>query len=185
MQILSPLSQSPPFESSGPTAPGFPLLYGDWFFLGSTLASAPLPDDLLDAVYARITANLVATGALTWFGTSAAQGKVQGRTLQLPYAKVGEPDEDDSYWTTDGDGLADGHLEIAAYAATKKAARVLGDSIAASLQDAPLAFKAGILIYLRQTSRAAELDPDPGPDGGDCWSETRQFRFMYSFNIGG
>lgn len=141
---------------------------------------ADLPDDLVDAVVARALALLVGPGTLAWFGTGLAPPGVV-----LPYAELAEPEEDDSYWTTDGDGLAEGHLEIACFAATKKAARAIGDRVAGALEDAPLRFAAGILVYLRQSGRTAALDPDPAPGGGDCWAEIRQFKYIYSQSIGG
>jgi hypothetical protein len=138
----------------------------------------PFPDDLVDAVVARVQLLMVQAGPLTWFGTGINPG---ADVDPLPYASLGEPDEDDSYWTTQGDGAADGHLVITCYAGTKKAARKLGDQMFAAMQDAPLQFAAGRLVYLRQVGRSAELDPDPAPGGGDCWAEIRQFRYMYSF----
>jgi hypothetical protein len=135
-----------------------------------------LPDDLVDAVVARLQSLLVASGPLTWFGTGDAEA---GQAL--PYGDLVEPDEDDSDLNTSGDREADGQLEIHFYAADKKSAKRLGDLAEASLKDAPLLFSAGWLVYLRQSSRSAVLDPDPAPGGGDCWDETRLFHFIYSY----
>lgn len=185
-----------PGAPAGPTGqlglyPGslFPAsLFPPSLFPGSAgpLPTGPIPDDLVDAVVARIRARLVLAGSLTWFGTGPApSGAGSARPgPDLPYAQLGEPDEDDSWWTTSADQLATGHLAVSCYAATKKAARLAGDRVAAALNDAPLAFSAGVLVYLRQSARTATLDPDPAPGGGDCWVEARQFKFLYSCNTG-
>ena len=109
---------------------------------------------------------MVTPGTLTWFGTGVRPPEDSLPDLPtLPYAVLAEPDEDDSYWSTDGDTLAEGHLQIDCYAGTKGQARSLGDALAAALNDAPLLFAAGVLVYLRQSSRSAALDPDPAPAG--------------------
>lgn len=143
------------------------------------LEDVGIPDDLVDAVVARVRARLIDVDApsLTWFGPGEAPDR-----QPLPYATISEPDEDDTYWNTQGDGLADGHLEISVFAGDKKSARWTGHLIKEALNDAPLLFSAGTLVYLRQSGRTAGLDPDPAPGGGDCWSEIRQFHFMYSSN---
>jgi hypothetical protein len=140
--------------------------------------AGPIPDDLVDAIVARLNAQLVATGTLNWFGTGTSPGV---QDAPLPYAQLGEPDEDDEDLNAQGDRTADGHFEVTCYAATKKEARRLGDLVAASLKDAPLAFSAGKLMYLRQSGRTAMEDPDPAAGGGACWDEVRQFRFIYSY----
>jgi hypothetical protein len=137
---------------------------------------APAPDDFTDAVILHLNSALVAPGLLTWAGLDLAEPGTG-----LPYAVVLEPDESDSALNTEGDQLADGHLAIACYAASKKEARLAGDRVSAALQDAALAFAAGDLVFLRQESRSAALDPDPAPGGGDCWQESRVFHFQYSY----
>lgn len=152
------------------------------FLLTGGLAdgSAALPSDLVDAVVARVQAQLVEAGTLTWFGTGVNPGF---DTAPLPYGQVGEPDEDNEDLNTQGDRTADGHLEITCFGPTKKEARALGDRVASALTTPPLAFTAGILVYFRQSGRTASLDPDPAPDGGDCWAEVRQFHFTYSYSL--
>ena len=117
------------------------------------------------------------TPSLTWFGNGTP------RTPVLPYASLGEPDEDNENLNTAGDQTADGHLEITCYAATKKAARKLGDLVASALNDAPLAYTAGTHVYLRQSGRTAMPDAEPGPGGSPCWNEIRQFHFIYALTI--
>ena len=141
----------------------------------SPAAPPPAALTLVDAVVARIESSLVAGGVLTWFGTGF---EVEP---EMPFGRLEEPDESDTYWTTEGDGQGDGHLVIHCYAGTKGQAESLGLALFAQLQDAPLAFRSGILTYLRQSGRSCHQDPDPFPGGGDCWDETRQFHFMIAF----
>jgi hypothetical protein len=156
-----------------------PTYFPPTYFGGlQSVGLASIPGDFLDAVVARVQAQLVATAKLTWFGTCESPGFGQAA---LPYGVLSEPDEDTTFWSTQGDGLAEGHIEIQCFAPTKKAARLLGDLCFSALHDAPLQFAAGLLIYLRQSGRTAFLDPDPAPGGGDCWVETRTFHFLYSF----
>lgn len=142
--------------------------------------SSFVADDLVDAVVALVQLALV-PAQLTWFGT----GEPEQPTL--PYADLAEPDEDDTDLNTSGDRTAEGHLEITCYASSKKAARLMGDrvnaAIVAAVQAGTVLFAAGTLVYLRQSSRTAMLDPDPAPGGGDCWDETRQFHFLYSYAL--
>jgi Protein of unknown function (DUF3168) len=160
----------------------------------------PLPDDLVDAIEALLTSLMLApTGPLTWIGAGLAP---PGQ--DLPYLSYGEPDEDDALWSTTGGRQCEGHLAITCYASAKKKARALGDSVSAILRAAalaqqgastddpellavmpslpsnPLLFAAGSLFLLQQPGRTLTLDPDPAPEGGNCWVETRQFHFMYS-----
>lgn len=137
---------------------------------------APVAEDLTGAILDALRAALVGPGPLTWAGLDLAE---PGQPL--PYAVALEPDEADSNLNTGGDLLADGHVNINVYAATKRDAIALGRRVAAVLQDAPLRFAAGTLVYLRGASRSAALDPDPAPGGGDCWQESRVFHFMYSY----
>ena len=140
---------------------------------------ANFPADLVQAVVAKINSTLVAAGTLTWFGS----GEDIGASATLPYAVLAEPDEDDEYSSTSGDSIATGHLEIHCYAATKVASKALGVAVAKQLNDAPLVFSNGLLMYLRQSSRTNDIDPDPAPGGGDCWDETRIFMFMVASNL--
>jgi hypothetical protein len=149
-----------------------------WLLAGGIYSTLTIYDDLVDAVVALVRTAMV-PGVLTWFGTGTSPGF---GTAPLPYGVLHEPDEDDDDLNTSGDRTAEGHLEIHCYAPTKKAARKLGDAIEASLKDAPLEFTAGWLVYLRQSGRTAELDPDPAPGGGDCWDELRMFHFRYSYS---
>lgn len=143
----------------------------------SALDTPALPDDLVDAITAQVRPAMVdPAGPLSAFLNQNA-----GPDQLLPFAVLLEPDEDDEYWSTEGDALADGHLQVTIYAGDKKSARLLGDRVSALIHDAPLEFQAGTLVYLRQSSRLAALDPDPGPGGGDCWQEVRIFEFKYSY----
>ena len=143
----------------------------------SSLDVPAIPDDLVDAVFALARTELVApNGEFTGFYSGEAPPE-----QPLPLAVLTEPDEEDEYWTTTNNALASGHLQIAIYAGDRKAARRLGDRIRDLLWDAPLAFAAGRLVYLRPYSRSAMLDPDPGPDGNDCWQEVRIFEYKYSY----
>jgi Protein of unknown function (DUF3168) len=166
------MSPSPRLDLFSPTNIDQP------FGLGSPAPG--IPSDLVDAIVALVGAELVPVD-LNWFGTGMPEQPV------LPYADLAEPDEDDSDLNTYGDRMAEGHLEITCYASTKKAARLLGDQVAAAIGAAVVAgtvlFAAGTLVYLRQSGRAATPDPDPAPGGGDCWDETRQFHFLYSYAL--
>ena len=139
-----------------------------------------VPYDLVDAVVARLQAALVATGPLTWLGTGLAPPETD-----LPYAEIGEPEDEAEYQSEGEDGWAPYDdrttIPISIFAPTAKGAKDLANLVEKSLNDAPLTFLAGELLYLRRAARAnPALDPDPAPDGGDCWSVPMTFMAITS-----
>lgn len=85
-----------------------------------------------------------------------------------PFVVFNEPIEVESYETADGSGMrgskVDGLFEIHVYATGKLDSRQKADTVAASLQDAPLQFTDGVLLYLRRTERKFPSFRSPGPD---------------------
>lgn len=99
-----------------------------------------------------------------------------------PYAVFNEPVEVENYETPDDSGLrssvAHGVFELEVFATEKLVARQLADMIARSLNDAPLVFTDGILLYLRRSERRYPTLRSPG-DGENVTLYKRTLEFEY------
>ena len=131
-------------------------------------SGGPLPNDLVAAAIAwlRLQPSIVAA-----FGDSTMTPKF-GSDLALtktapPYLEFSEPDEDESYESADYTGqpssLTDGVLGLDLVGTGKLQVRLLAEQIAAELNDAPLTFTDGVLVYLRRTTRKYPTFRETGP----------------------
>jgi hypothetical protein len=83
-----------------------------------------------------------------------------------PYVVFDEPMEVESYESRDQSNrrssLVQGVFHLTVFDSEKLAVRKKADMVAASLQDAPLAFVDGVLVYLRRTERRFPIVTAPG-----------------------
>jgi hypothetical protein len=100
----------------------------------------------------------------------------------LPYAIFDEPQEIEDYETQDQtnrySSTIRGVFHLTVLADEKLAARRLGDMAAASLNDAPLVFQDGVLMYLRRSERRFPVVAATGP-GPNVTMFKRVVEFMY------
>jgi hypothetical protein len=100
----------------------------------------------------------------------------------LPYAVFDEPMEVEHYESRDGSNryssLVEGAFHLTVYDAEKLAVRKRADMVAASLQDAPLVFTDGELLYLRRSERRFPTATVP-PAGGGATLYKRIVEFTY------
>jgi hypothetical protein len=127
-----------------------------------------------------VQGSLVVNGLLTWFGTGMPMEPT------LPYADLGEFEEEADYQSEDDDGSAPyedrAEIPVSIYASSASECKTLGRQLASTLTDAALTFSDGELLYLRRAKKgsAPTLDPDPAPGGGDCWSLLVTFKAITS-----
>lgn len=99
-----------------------------------------------------------------------------------PYAVFDEPTEIENYETPDQDGLsssvANGLFKLTVYTNEKLVARQYAEMLAASLNDAPLKFTDGILLYLRRSERRWPTLISPG-NGENVTLYKRVLEFEY------
>lgn len=125
-----------------------------------TPGGGQLPDLVAACIaWLRLNAAIVAA-----FGDTVATPKfgsdIAARGISPPYLEFYEPEEDESYETADGTGLpstlADGLLSfdlVCPGSLGKLGTRQLGELVIEALNDAPLTFLDGVLVYLRRTKR--------------------------------
>lgn len=146
----------------------------------------PTPVDLFEAVIARLRSDATCAGLLTG-GIRADEippGSISGNPFH-PYAVLSEVGGSRQYMakTDVATFIEDAVLQVAAYAIGRSLAYSCGSAIANALNDAPLAFSDGSLMYLRQTNRHASLDPSLTVGGSAVWQELREFRYVFSGSI--
>lgn len=99
-----------------------------------------------------------------------------------PYAVFDEPTEFENYESPGQDGLsssvARGMFNLTVYTTEKLVARQYADMLAASLNDAPLQFTDGILLYLRRSERRWPTLTSPG-NGENVTLYKRVLEFEY------
>jgi hypothetical protein len=99
-----------------------------------------------------------------------------------PYAVFDEPMEVEHYESRDGSGrissLVEGVFHMTVYDSEKLTTRQRADMIAASLQDAPLVFVDGGLVYLRRSERRFPVVVASGP-GSEVAAFKRVVEFTY------
>lgn len=139
------------------------------------------PADLLEAIIAHCDADATIAAALPGgvFTDVAPLGAA------LPLAVVTDLGETDDWQSPTADGTVPyddmGTIQISVFAPAKDTARAGMRVIEASLNDAPLTFTAGTLLYLRRRGRPhTTRDPDLGPDGEDVWMQTLMFESVVS-----
>lgn len=105
------------------------------------------------------------------------------RETGYPYAVFYEPEEVESFETTDGTAISSliaGVYRIEVFSNRKITARRLSETIADRLNDAPLVFTNGVLIYLRRSVRQYPTLEVPGT-GPDVAVYKRMIEFEYQF----
>ncbi|MDR3582572.1 MAG: hypothetical protein P4L67_04835 [Candidatus Pacebacteria bacterium] len=99
-----------------------------------------------------------------------------------PYVVFSEPREFEDYESRSSRGahgsIINGVFLIEVVATEKLLARQMADAVAASLQDAPLVFSDGVLLYLRRTERQFPKFKATGP-GGNVTLYKRIIEFEY------
>jgi hypothetical protein len=105
------------------------------------------------------------------------------RDIDPPYLVFYEPQEVETFETTDGStpsSLVEGVYRIDVFATGKLAARQLSEYVADCLNDAPLYFQNGVLIYLRRVQRQYPTLEVPGT-GTNVVLFKRMIEFEYKF----
>jgi hypothetical protein len=127
-----------------------------------------LPNDLVAAAIIWLRQQPAIVSA---FGDSATTPKfgsdISLPKTSLPYLNFSEPDEDESYESADYTGqpssLSDGVLGIDLVGTSKLQVRLLAEQVSAVLNDAPLTFADGVLVYLRRMTRKFPTFRETGP----------------------
>jgi hypothetical protein len=145
--------------------------------------------DILAASVAFLRANSLTSVA---FGDSASTSKfwtdyagLNAQTFQpdYPYLVFQEPQESETYEsqseTDDGSSLSDGIVDFDVMAPSKTTCRQLSILVAKVLNDAPLIFNDGGLVYFRHMSKTFPKMTEIGIDGqATVFKRTVRFRFL-------
>lgn len=156
-------------------------------WIGNTLGAEILaiqpttPQDLYEAVVARIKADAMCAGLLT--GGINSNLAYQGSLTAGPIAVLTDQGTTAVNYTaangnTPTSRTDDGILQVRCTATSRRTSKQCGDAVADALNDAPLTFAEGVLTYLRESGRRNDRDPDPGPNGEPVWNEYRDFRYV-------
>jgi hypothetical protein len=145
-----------------------------------------LPPDLIAACIAwlRLQAPIVAA-----FGDAVGSEKfgsdIAAGGTQPPYLEFNEPEEDEGYETEDQTGLPSSLAEgvfyaelVGSQAMGKLGTRQLAEQVVAVLNDAPLTFLDGVLVYLRRSKRRYPTFKSYGP-GSNIVTWKRVLEFEY------
>ncbi len=100
-----------------------------------------------------------------------------------PYLVFQEPQESETYesqsQTDNGSSLSDGIVDFDVMAPSKTSCRQLAILVAKALNDAPLEFEDGGLVYFRHVSKTFPLLTSIGIDGqATVYKRTTRFRFL-------
>ncbi len=123
------------------------------------------------------------TSVVSKFWTDYAAWNSQTLEPSYPYLIFQEPQESETYEseseTIDSSSLSDGIVDFDVLAPSKTSARQLADLVAKTLNDAPLVFDDGGLIYFRHVSKTFPLQTTIGIDGqATVFKRTTRFRFL-------
>jgi hypothetical protein len=149
------LSTGSPYPINGPNNPAIPGV-------------PTLPPDLVAACIAWLRQQPAIVTAFSDSATTPKFGSdISPRDTNPPWLDFFEPDEEEGYESVDYTGqpssLCDGTLGIELVGTGKLAVRLLADQVAAVLNDAPLVFQDGVLVYLRRTKRKYPSFREAGP----------------------
>lgn len=147
-----------------------------------------LPPDLMAAVVAWLRLDQAVVAALGETATSPRIfADLEARGTAAPWVSFSEPDEDESYETVDPTGRPSSvtaglfHAEITGPGGSggKLAIRQLAELIGDTIEDAPLTFADGTLIYLRRTGRKFPIFREPGTGGtAQFYKRILEFEYM-------
>lgn len=152
-----------------------------------TAGGSTLPDDLVAAAIAWLRLNPTIVAALGDAVTPKFASDAEPRNQSPPYLVFYEPDEDEGYESIDSvrnqaSSVCEGRLgmELVCPAATGKlGTRQLAETITAALNDAPLTFADGVLIYLRRTQRHFPTIRETGPGANTVvWKRVIEFKYF-------
>ncbi len=123
------------------------------------------------------------TSTVSKFWTDYAAWNSQTLEPSYPYLIFQEPQESETYEseseTSDSSYTSDGIVDFDVLAPSKTSARQLADLVAKTLNDAPLVFDDGGLIYFRHVSKTFPLQTTIGIDGqATVFKRTTRFRFL-------
>jgi hypothetical protein len=160
------------------------LSFGYFELSNITVPSGPAPD-LLAAVVARLRASPGVVAAFAENTASAATTKFWAEAARqgvvLPWAVYEEIDGDIQYMTQAAgvsNTIETGAVRFVIVAAGKKAARDLGRLVSSTLDDAPLVFDDGILMYLRAKKPYFVPAADIAPENPTAYARAVVFEFM-------
>lgn len=129
----------------------------------------PTPVNLTDAILQHLAVDSAVMTAVPggFWGDEAPPEEV------FPYLVFVEPDAAREYQTGTTDGVpCDDRitLQLTVYATGRAAAVDAAKVVRVSLNDAPLTFDDGTLLYLRATNLVVSKDPDKATNGSDVWA---------------
>lgn len=143
------------------------------------------PWDIIAAsiLWLRNTPSIVAATGDGGYAASKFFSDIAPRDISPPYLVFYEPQEVEGFETTDGttqSSLIEGVYRIDVFATGKLAARQLSEYVADALNDAPLYFQNGTLVYLRRVQRQYPTLEVPGT-GTNVVAFKRMVEFEYKF----
>lgn len=134
-----------------------------------------LPADLAEALLAHLEADAALLARLP----GGIWGDEAPADTPLPYAVLVEVAEVAEYEGPKGSGrvpYADrAAIQVGIFDSSRSAARGLGNLVEAAVNDAPLEFEGGDLLWLRRSDRRMQKDPELGPGGVDVWQRILVF----------
>lgn len=140
--------------------------------------------DLVEAVVAFANAHPTLTDSTAFGDTSWLWLGLAPQDQPLPHATLTAESSTPAYHSKDqGGGLGsvtEATFTLSVYSSTRANCRRLADLVRSTLTDAPLVFSGGELLQLRPGATSIDLDPDPGPDGGDVWAASTVFNAIIS-----
>ncbi len=128
------------------------------------------------------------TSVVSKFWTDYAAWNSQTLEPSYPYLIFQEPQESETYESQSesedgGSSLSDGFVDFDVLAPSKTSCRELADLVAKTLNDAPLVFDDGGLVYFRHMSKTFPLQTTIGIDGqATVFKRTIRFRFLIEHN---
>ncbi len=145
--------------------------------------------DILSAAVGYLHGNTVVatafgdTSVVSKFWTDYAAWNSQTLEPSYPYLIFQEPQESDTYEseseTSHSSSVSDGIVDFDVLAPSKTSVRQLADLVAQTLNDAPLVFDDGGLIYFRHVSKTFPLQTTIGVDGqATVFKRRTRFRFL-------
>jgi len=143
------------------------VIFGGGEFGGSAL-TLPLPTDLLAAVADWLESDDDVVMAL---GHDAEDDprifSDEARGCELPYLVIVDVSDVPSYESLDSDSSIPitqrAQVQVSVFANGKTESKTLAKLVRNSLNDAPLVFDEGVLLYLRLDSDRGIPEPRPGP----------------------
>jgi hypothetical protein len=164
-------------------------LTGGWPVTGGLAGSGvvEVSEDFWQALYLLLSTSSTLVDMLP----GGVWKEAAGHDAPLPYLLIVDPADDVHVpMTSSGDYSTIGTVQLSVYAegmsevAAATTARSILWRVASLVNDAPLTFDRGTLVYLRQSMPDRGLDdPDPGPNGGPVHQRFTIFDYRIAWNI--